>query len=96
MGADEETDVALLKVDGVTDLPMVAFGDDRRLRVGDWVVAVGNPFDLGGTVTAGIVSSIGRDIGNGPYTDYIQIDAPINHGNSGRSDLRHQRPRRSA
>ncbi len=83
VGADEATDVALLKVDGVTDLPVVAFGDDRRVRVGDWVVAVGNPFGLGGTVTAGIVSSIGRDIGNGPYTDFIQIDAPINQGNSG-------------
>ena len=66
-----------------SDLPTVAFGDDHRLRVGDWVVAVGNPFGLGGTVTAGIVSSIGRDIGSGPYTDYIQIDAPINQGNSG-------------
>ena len=83
VGTDEATDVALLKVDGVTDLPMVAFGDDRRVRVGDWVVAVGNPFGLGGTVTAGIVSSIGRDIGNGPYTDFIQIDASINQGNSG-------------
>ena len=83
VGADEATDVALLKVDGVNDLPTVAFGDDRRVRVGDWVVAVGNPFGLGGTVTAGIVSSIGRDIGNGPYTDFIQIDAPINQGNSG-------------
>jgi len=83
VGADKDTDVALLKVDNVKDLPIVAFGDDRRLRVGDWVVAVGNPFGLGGTVTAGIVSSIGRDIGNGPYTDYIQIDAPINQGNSG-------------
>jgi serine protease Do len=83
VGSDEATDVALLKVDGVTDLPTVAFGDDRRVRVGDWVVAVGNPFGLGGTVTAGIVSSIGRDIGNGPYTDFIQIDAPINQGNSG-------------
>jgi serine protease Do len=83
VGADEATDVALLKIDGVTDLPTVAFGDDRRVRVGDWVVAVGNPFGLGGTVTAGIVSSIGRDIGNGPYTDFIQIDAPINQGNSG-------------
>jgi serine protease Do len=83
VGADEATDVALLKVDGVNDLPVVAFGDDRRVRVGDWVVAVGNPFGLGGTVTAGIVSSIGRDIGNGPYTDFIQIDAPINQGNSG-------------
>jgi len=83
VGADKDTDVALIKVDGVTDMPIVALGDDRRLRVGDWVVAVGNPFGLGGTVTAGIVSSIGRDIGNGPYTDYIQIDAPINQGNSG-------------
>ncbi len=83
VGADEATDVALLKIDGVTDLPTVAFGDDRRVRVGDWVVAVGNPFGLGGTVTAGIVSSIGRDIGNGPYTDFIQIDASINQGNSG-------------
>ena len=83
IGADKDTDVALIKIDGVTDLPIVALGDDRRLRVGDWVVAVGNPFGLGGTVTAGIVSSIGRDIGNGPYTDYIQLDAPINQGNSG-------------
>ena len=83
IGTDKDTDVALIKVDGVTDMPIVALGDDRRLRVGDWVVAVGNPFGLGGTVTAGIVSSIGRDIGNGPYTDYIQIDAPINQGNSG-------------
>jgi serine protease Do len=82
IGADKDTDVALLKVEA-TNLPTVALGDDRRLRVGDWVVAVGNPFGLGGTVTAGIVSSIGRDIGNGPYTDYIQIDAPINRGNSG-------------
>ena len=82
VGSDKDTDVALLKVEA-TNLPTVALGDDRRLRVGDWVIAVGNPFNLGGTVTAGIVSSIGRDIGNGPYTDYIQIDAPINRGNSG-------------
>ncbi len=82
VGADKDTDVALLKVEA-SFLPTVALGDDRTLRVGDWVVAVGNPFGLGGTVTAGIVSSIGRDIGNGPYTDYIQIDAPINRGNSG-------------
>lgn len=83
IGTDKDTDIALLKVDGVNDLPTVSFGDDHRLRVGDWVVAVGNPFGLGGTVTAGIVSSIGRDIGSGPYTDYLQIDAPINQGNSG-------------
>jgi serine protease Do len=83
IGTDKDTDVALLKVDGVRNLPTVSFGDDKHVRVGDWVVAVGNPFGLGGTVTAGIVSSIHRDIGNGPYTDYIQIDAPINQGNSG-------------
>jgi len=83
VGTDKDTDVALLKIDGVRNLPTVAFGDDQHMRVGDWVVAVGNPFGLGGTVTAGIVSSIGRDIGNGPYTDYLQIDAPINQGNSG-------------
>ena len=82
VGTDKDTDVALLHVDA-KNLPTVEFGDDRRMRVGDWVVAVGNPFGLGGTVTAGIVSSIGRDIGNGPYTDYLQIDAPINQGNSG-------------
>ena len=84
VGSDSETDVALLKVDGVNNLPVLAFGDDSRLRVGDWVVAVGNPFGLAGTVTAGIVSSLGRDIGqNSTFTDYIQIDAPINQGNSG-------------
>jgi serine protease Do len=83
VGTDKDTDVALIKVGGVRNLPTVVFGDDHQLRVGDWVVAVGNPFGLGGTVTAGIVSSIGRDIGNGPYTDYLQIDAPINQGNSG-------------
>jgi len=82
IGSDKDTDVALLKVEA-TGLPTVALGDNRQLRVGDWVVAVGNPFNLGNTVTAGIVSSMGRDIGNGPYTDYIQIDAPINRGNSG-------------
>ncbi len=65
-------------------LPTVEFGDDRQLRVGDWVVAVGNPFGLSNSVTAGIVSSIGRDLpGSGPYNDFIQIDAPINRGNSG-------------
>ena len=83
IGADSATDVALLKVKSDKPLPTVEFGDDRRLRVGDWVVAVGNPFGLSNSVTAGIVSSIGRDVGNGPYTDFIQIDAPINRGNSG-------------
>ncbi len=83
IGADAATDVAVLKVKSDKPLPTVEFGDDRQLRVGDWVVAVGNPFGLSNSVTAGIVSSIGRDIGSGPYTDFIQIDAPINRGNSG-------------
>lgn len=84
IGADAATDVALLKVTPDKPLPTVEFGNDRSLRVGDWVIAVGNPFGLSNTVTAGIVSSIGRDINNAqPYTDFIQIDAPINQGNSG-------------
>ena len=83
VGTDKATDIALLKIKSDKPLPSVEFGDDRQVRVGDWVIAVGNPFGLSNTVTAGIVSSIGRDIGNGPYTDFIQIDAPINRGNSG-------------
>ncbi len=85
IGTDAATDVALLKVKPDKPLPTVEFGNDRQLRVGDWVVAVGNPFGLSNTVTAGIVSSIGRDLGGAqqPYTDFIQIDAPINRGNSG-------------
>jgi serine protease Do len=83
VGTDPATDVALLKIKTDKSLPSVQFADDRNLRVGDWVIAVGNPFGLSNTVTAGIVSSIGRNIGNGPYTDFIQIDAPINRGNSG-------------
>jgi serine protease Do len=83
VGADAATDIAVLRVKADKPLPTVDFGDDRQLRVGDWVVAVGNPFGLSNSVTAGIVSSIGRDIGSGPYTDFIQIDAPINRGNSG-------------
>ena len=82
IGTDPRTDVALLKVDGKTDLPWVKLAASAP-RVGDWVVAVGNPFGLGGTVTAGIVSARGRDIGSGPYDDFLQIDAPINRGNSG-------------
>jgi len=82
IGTDPKTDLALIKVDGKNDFPFVKFAD-KAPRVGDWVVAVGNPFGLGGTVTAGIVSARGRDIGAGPYDDYIQIDAPINKGNSG-------------
>jgi len=83
LGTDPLTDIALLKIKSDRALPSVEFGDDRQVRVGDWVVAVGNPFGLSNSVTAGIVSSLGRDIGNGPYTDFIQIDAPINRGNSG-------------
>ena len=82
VGTDQKTDLALIKVDGKSDFPYVKFSDQAP-RVGDWVVAVGNPFGLGGTVTAGIVSARGRDIGAGPYDDYVQIDAPINKGNSG-------------
>jgi serine protease Do len=81
-GTDSKTDLALIKVESDKNFPFVKFAD-RDPRVGDWVVAVGNPFGLGGTVTAGIVSARGRDIGSGPYDDYIQIDAPINKGNSG-------------
>src|SRR6201996_2023039 len=82
IGTDKKTDLALIKVDGKKDFSYVKFADAPP-RVGDWVVAVGNPFGLGGTVTAGIVSARGRDIGAGPYDDYVQIDAPVNKGNSG-------------
>lgn len=81
IGTDERTDVAVVKVDG-KDLPYVEFADDT-VRVGDWVVAVGNPFGLGGTVTVGIVSARGRDIGGSSYGDFLQIDAAVNSGNSG-------------
>jgi len=81
IGADSKTDLALLKAQG-SDFPYVNFASQAP-RVGDWVIAVGNPFGLGGTVTAGIVSARGRDIGSGPYDDFLQIDAPVNHGNSG-------------
>ena len=81
IGADQRTDIALLKIKSSKAFPFVKFSD-RTPRVGDWVVAVGNPFGLGGTVTAGIVSAQGRDIGSGPY-DYMQIDAAVNRGNSG-------------
>ncbi len=83
VGADAATDIALLKVAPDKPLPTVEFGDDHRVRVGDWVIAVGNPFGLNNTVTAGIVSSIGRNVGAGAYNDFIQIDASINRGNSG-------------
>jgi len=82
IGTDEKTDLALVKIDGDESFPFVAF-TDGDVRVGEWVMAIGNPFGLGGTVTAGIVSARGRDIGAGPYDDFLQIDAPINKGNSG-------------
>jgi serine protease Do len=82
IGTDPRTDIALLKADGRSDFPYVPFAE-KSPRIGDWVLAVGNPFGLGGTVTAGIVSANGRDIGAGPYDDFIQIDAPVNKGNSG-------------
>ncbi|WP_455474469.1 Do family serine endopeptidase [Bartonella sp. B30(2025)] len=83
IGTDPRTDLAVLKVDEKRKFSYVDFGDDSKLRVGDWVVAIGNPFGLGGTVTAGIVSARGRDIGAGVYDDFIQIDAAVNRGNSG-------------
>jgi serine protease Do len=82
IGTDTRTDIALIKVDGGNNFPHVTLAD-KAPRIGDWVVAIGNPFGLGGTVTAGIVSARGRDIGAGPYDDFIQIDAPVNKGNSG-------------
>jgi serine protease Do len=82
IGTDPRTDVALIKVEGGSNFPFAKLSDSKP-RIGDWVLAVGNPFGLGGTVTAGIVSASGRDIGNGPYDDFIQIDAPVNKGNSG-------------
>jgi serine protease Do len=82
-GSDEKTDIAVLKIDAAKPLPYVQFGRSDDVRIGDWVLAVGNPFGLGGTVTAGIVSARGRDIQSGPYDDYLQVDAPINRGNSG-------------
>jgi serine protease Do len=82
VGRDPKTDLAVLKVTASGDFPFVKFAAQTP-RVGDWVLAMGNPFGLGGTVTAGIVSASGRDIGSGPYDDYLQIDAPVNKGNSG-------------
>jgi len=82
IGTDARTDLALIKVEGGSNFSFAKLADGKP-RIGDWVLAVGNPFGLGGTVTAGIVSAQGRDIGNGPYDDFIQIDAPVNKGNSG-------------
>ena len=83
LGADPFTDVALLKVDPPRPLPAIAWGDSRKVRVGDWIIAAGNPFGLGGSVSAGIVSAEGRSLGAGPLDRFLQLDAPINPGNSG-------------
>ena len=83
IGKDQKTDLALLKVKSDKPLKAVKFGDSDKLRLGEWVVAIGNPFSLGGSVTAGIVSARNRDINSGPYDNYIQTDAAINRGNSG-------------
>jgi serine protease Do len=83
IGTDELTDVALIKVQATGPLAAVTFGDSRQVEVGDWVLAAGNPFGLGGSVTAGIISARGRDLGAGPFDNFLQLDAPINPGNSG-------------
>jgi serine protease Do len=83
VGVDKKTDLAVLKFKPTKPLVAVKFGDSDKLRLGEWVVAIGNPFSLGGTVTAGIVSARNRDISSGPYDNYIQTDAAINRGNSG-------------
>jgi serine protease Do len=83
IGTDPRTDIAVLKVDAGHPLPYIQLGNSQDVKPGQWVVAMGNPFGLGGTVTAGIVSAVSRDIGDGPYDQFIQIDAPINQGNSG-------------
>ena len=80
IGSDPKTDIAVLRVKPKTALVAVKFGKSEKSRVGDWVIAIGNPFGLGGTVTAGIISAINRDINAGPYDDFIQTDASINRG----------------
>lgn len=83
IGTDDLTDVAVIKVNTSHPLPAVTWGDSDKVQVGDWILAAGNPFGLGGTVTAGIVSAEGRDLGEGPFDRFLQLDAPINPGNSG-------------
>ena len=82
-GSDPKTDLALLKLKSANNMPYVSWGDDKVSRVGDWVLAIGNPFGLGGSASTGIISALGRDIRSGPYDDFIQVDAAINRGNSG-------------
>ncbi|MBV1837132.1 trypsin-like peptidase domain-containing protein [Acetobacter estunensis] len=83
LGSDDLTDIAVIKVESLTPLPYVRWGDSREVQVGDWIMAAGNPFGLGSSVSAGIVSARGRDIGASPFDDFLQLDAPINPGNSG-------------
>jgi len=83
VGKDKKTDLALLKVNNKKPLPAVIWGDSDKIRVGDWIIAIGDPYGLGGTVTAGIISARARDINSGPYDEFLQTDAPINRGNSG-------------
>ena len=83
IGTDPKTDLAVLRIEAGQSLPTVPWGNSDKVEVGDWAIAIGNPFGLGGSVTAGIVSARGRDISSGPYDDFFQIDAPINRGNSG-------------
>ena len=83
IGSDDLTDIAVIRVTSPTPLPYVSWGDSNAAQVGDWILAAGNPFGVGTSVTAGIISARGRDIGAGPFDDFIQIDAPINPGNSG-------------
>jgi serine protease Do len=83
LGIDQLTDIAVIKVSAGRPLPFVHWGDSRQVEVGDWILVAGNPFGLGGTVTAGIISARGRDIMAGPFDDFLQLDAPINPGNSG-------------
>lgn len=83
LGRDELTDIAVIKVQTGDALPSVAWGDSRKAEVGDWIMAAGNPFGLGGSVSVGIISAEGRDLGSGPFDNFLQLDAPINPGNSG-------------
>ncbi|MGE0225754.1 MAG: trypsin-like peptidase domain-containing protein [Acetobacteraceae bacterium] len=83
IGHDDLTDIAVIKLTGASGLPAVTWGDSSSVEVGDWILAAGNPFGLGGSVTAGIVSARGRDLGSGPFDNFLQLDAPINPGNSG-------------
>ena len=87
IGRDPKTDLALIKIDAKDPLPYVSWGDSSQAQIGDWVLAVGNPFGLGGTVSTGIISARSRDIHEGPYDDFLQIDASINRGNSGGPDF---------